>query len=659
MPQSTRSLHRPLQRSLLHTLPLTLTLLTLLTPPPLSAQTAIGGLGLDPVPPQQITLLDGFWKSRLHHNAQRTLPALWSEFAERGLFANFALAAKQADGEPTGDPRHDALVYELIEGAAYTLRFSPDEALAARVSSLVATIAAAQQKDGYLNTHVQLTQRGKPWRDLAEGRELYCAARLIDAGLALADATGDRALLEVAIRMADRVFLEFGPDGPRGDPPGHPAIEASLVELGRATGDDRYIELATRFVDLRGSEEREALYGEHAIDDHPLFKTRLAYGEADRLVELQRGVAEVARATAYDEFYKHALTISDDVYRKKTYVTGGIGQTTEFGHRLLFTEGWKLPDDTAACETCTAASCARWHRSLFLLTGHAVYPTLAEEVLHNALPAGIALDGRAFRRDNPLASTSGAPRSPWADPGCCAVAAFRTLADFPAGMFARKGDDLFIAAYAPCKLEIPMGATTAQLTVESDYPRHGKIAIRYDSRWSAKFSIHVLIPAWCERNVPIGVNEIAQEVIVSHGEDPGTYLAFQREWKQGDTLLIELPLEPFRVLPAPEVTANAGRVCIRRGPEVYAFEAIDHGGSLANLWLPDDAQLESVFEPDFLGGVHVVRATGMALVLRDGKTVTEPVRLTAIPYALTQNRGACAFTVWIPNDPARCEPQPP
>ena len=57
-----------------------------------------------------------------------------------------------ANKKPPGYPFDDTDVYKVIEGASYTLSVQPDPKLDAYVDGLIAKIAAAQEKDGYLYT---------------------------------------------------------------------------------------------------------------------------------------------------------------------------------------------------------------------------------------------------------------------------------------------------------------------------------------------------------------------------------------------------------------------------------------------------------------------------------------------------------------------------
>ena len=91
--------------------------------------------------------------------------------------------------------------------------------------------------------------------------------------------------------------------------------------------------------------------------------------------------------------------------------------------------------------------------------------------------------------------------------------------------------------------------------------------------------------------------------------------------------------------------ALEGGVALERGPVVYCVEGVDHGGRALNLVLPDNAVLEPEFRADLLGGVTVLRGSGRTV---SGPGASQPTVLTAIPYAVWNNRGRSEMNVWLP-----------
>ena len=232
---------------------------------------AFTGLGAN-----ELTFTSGFWQDWQDLNADVIL-AHCEEWMERiGWIANFDWAAQgTAASRRTGIDFVDSEIYKLLEAMAWELARSSDSELAARFDALVARVGAAQQGDGYLNTNFGGPGQAPCYSDMANGHELYCYGHLIQAA-AGTDRTGHNdQLVTIARRAADHLVTEFGANG-REAVCGHPEIEMALVELGRATGDRRYIELATLFVERRG---RGLL---DTSDDSSTYRTSMTFRCATR-----------------------------------------------------------------------------------------------------------------------------------------------------------------------------------------------------------------------------------------------------------------------------------------------------------------------------------------------------------------------------------------
>jgi hypothetical protein len=143
----------------------------------------------------QIKIDDQFWNKRLENNQKVTLEHQYQQLIESKRLTNFEIAAGQKTGKFYGMFFNDSDVYKWLEAASYTLASSTDSQLSARVTSVIELIAAAQQKDGYLNTYFILQEPTKKWTNLGMMHELYCAGHLFQAAAANYNNTGDRKLL--------------------------------------------------------------------------------------------------------------------------------------------------------------------------------------------------------------------------------------------------------------------------------------------------------------------------------------------------------------------------------------------------------------------------------------------------------------------------------
>ena len=163
------------------------------------------------IPLKQIAIDDKFWSPRLEVNRTRTLDHVYQELEATGCIRNFDIAARKAAGPFGGPWWADSDVYKWIEGASYVLGGHSNPELEGKVDALIAKISAAQQPDGYLNTHVQVEEPDLRFKDLAFFHEDFSSGHLFEAAVAHYEATGKRTLLDVATRLANCFDATFGP----------------------------------------------------------------------------------------------------------------------------------------------------------------------------------------------------------------------------------------------------------------------------------------------------------------------------------------------------------------------------------------------------------------------------------------------------------------
>jgi hypothetical protein len=89
---------------------------------------------------------------------------------------------------------------------------------------------------------------------------------------------------------------------------------------------------------------------------------------------------------------------------------------------------------------------------------------------------------------------------------------------------------------------------------------------------------------------------------------------------------------------------------------VYAFESVDNDRYVRSLAIPPDAQLTAEHRPDLLGGVTVVKGTG--LLRLPGTEAPKPFEFTAVPYYAWDNRAPGFMQVWMPEDINLAAPRP-
>ncbi len=610
---------------------------------------------------------DVFWTPRLETNRSVTIPYAFEKCKESGRFYNFERAAKVLKGEPVKDLSpsgftfDDTDPYKVLEGASFGLAVKYDRDMDAYLDDLIALIASAQEPDGYLYTTRTINPAsphkwsGKErWVNVKHlSHELYNMGHLYEATAAHYQATGKRTLLDMALKNADLLCKTFGP-GKNEDPPGHQIIEMGLVKLYRITGERKYLDLAKFFLDTRGPGG-----GDYSQAHKKVIDQDEAVGHAVRATYMYSGMADVA-ALSGDQAYIDALQrIWNNMVGKKLYITGGIGAMHE---GEAFGPNYRLPNMSAYCETCAAIGSVYWNHRMFLLHGDSQYIDVLERTLYNGVISGISLDGKTFFYPNPLESDGRHQRSPWFGCACCPSNITRFLASVPGYAYAQKENAVYVNLFAAGKAQINLNDNQVTIQQQTRYPWDGNVKMTITPEKEGEFEMYVRIPGWVmHRPVPSDLyayrkpSGLKPVIRINGNEIPMAldkgYVRIDRIWKAGDTVDLSLPMSVRQVVAHEKVEEDRNRIALERGPIVYCLEGADaENGRIRNMMLDVNADFQTEFRPDLLGGVQVLTGpvTVVGLDENENRILQKQVTVMAIPYYAWCNRRANEMVVWLP-----------
>ena len=582
------------------------------------------GARLRPVSVDAVALTDSFWQPRLETNRAVTIPTQHAHLESTGRVDNF----RRASGRKTGIGFqgdwffNDSDVYKWLEAAAWELACRLDPSLDALCDSVIDEIGAAQQPDGYLNTYFMFEREKDRWTNLKDLHEMYCAGHFLQAAVAHFRATGKRSALDIGIRLADHIDRQFPAEKPGAC--GHEECEMALVELFRATGEARYLALAHRMIEVRGTKPSVCGGGRYWQDHLPFKDQREVTGHAVRMLYLCCGATDTVLETQ-DEAYAAALDgIYENFTTRRMYVTGGAGSRWE---GEAFGDDWELTSERAYTETCAAIGSVMWCWRMLLRTGEPKFADLIEHTLYNAVLPGLSQDGREYFYQNPLADRGGHRRQAWFGCACCPPNVARLLAQLP-GYFAATDDSgrLYLTLYA--QGEIRIGNSVVRVT--GDYPYSGRLTVEAEGDVPA---IMLRTPGWATEGGESGWREVK----LVEGKA---------------SVALDFGMEPRRIFAGERALALRGQVALARGPLVYAFEQADHGESdVWDLALPKDAPL-TIGTRDGMTTIHAPgrarRGENQSLYRSSTSGAAYlPVGLTAIPYFAWANRAPGPMSVWL------------
>lgn len=636
------------------------------------------GYPIDPVSFTAVKVTDGFWGQRLRACRETTIPLAFSKCEETGRYDNFVKAAHPSpDYKVGGYSFDDTDVYKTIEGASYLLSTYPDPKLEAYIDSVLTLVAAAQEPDGYLYTsrtmnpaHPHEWAGSKRWEKVEElSHEFYNLGHMVEGAIAHYQATGKRNFLDIAIRYADCVCREIGPEPEQTvHVPGHQIAEMALAKLYLVTGDRKYLDQAKFFLDRRGHTSRRDAYSQAHL---PVTEQDEAVGHAVRAAYMYAGMADVAALTGDSAYIRAIDRIWDNIVNKKYYITGGIGATS---NGEAFGANYELPNMSAYCETCAAIGNVYVNHRLFLLHGDSKYYDVLERTLYNGLISGMALDGGSFFYPNPLESAGQHQRQPWFGCACCPSNLSRFIPSLPGYVYAVRGNDVYVNLFMSNTADLSVSGRRVTLSQQTDYPWNGDISIRVDKNKGGTFAMKIRIPGWVQNHpVPGSLYTYADSIqpgfsVAVNGRpvegalDNG-YMTLSRKWKKGDVVTVHFDMEPRLVRADGHVEADRGRLAVERGPLVYCAE-----------WPDNDFDISSVLlnrKPKFTVGESELRLPSLTAPLvkivtdaqklkygSDGRLSVSDVQLTLIPYYAWAHRGPGRMSVWLPGEPSASHPVP-
>ena len=583
---------------------------------------------LDVVYTKKYTIDSPLWNERAKALIGNWIPHC-IEYCERtdlregqGGIDNFIEAGKALRGEPHAGHKGyvfaNAWVHQTVEAMCIALMVDPkgDAELIASQAKMRTTlekwipiILGAQEPDGYLQTAFTLADRRywpERWSpDQRGNHEGYTAGYFIESAINHYTMTNgkDLRLYNGAKKLADCWVAHLGP-GKKEWFDGHQEMEQALVRFGRFVNDmegngrgNDYIKLAKFLLDSRKG-------GQEYDQSHlPPGRQYEAVGHAVRATYFYSGMADIAAETGDHDYQSAVMSLWDNMVNKKYYVTGGIGsgETSEG-----FGPNYSLRNE-AYCESCSSCGLIFFQYKLNLAYHDAKYADLYEQTMYNALLGATDLDGHNFCYTNPLINSQ---RTPWHVCPCCVSNISRTLLMIPTWTYVKSDKAIYTNLFIGSRIRVEkVAGTNVEMVQKTDYPWSGNISITVNPEQSKKFSVYVRIPNRSTSELYTAtpsVNGVKSFKVNGETFVPKIekgYAVVTRQWKAGDHIELELPMEAQRIKANSLIKADDGRVALQYGPLVYNVERADQ----ANLEQPLSKEpLKTEWHGNLLGGIVAI-----------------------------------------------------
>jgi DUF1680 family protein len=155
---------------------------------------------------------------------------------------------------------------------------------------------------------------------------------------------------------------------------------------------------------------------------------------------------------------------------------------------------------------------------------------------------------------------------------CCEGQGTRLLGSLPEHIYSIAPDGLYVNLYEPSTIAWEQNGQPMQLTVETKFPYETRVKATVKTTAPAKTNIRIRVPSWATSKLEVSVNGKT-----ANSGKPGTYLALDRQWSDGDTIEFTLPASiRVRRYTGDDQIAGKMRYSVEYGPILLAAVGSPH-----------------------------------------------------------------------------------
>ena len=411
----------------------------------------------------------------------------------------------------------------------------------------------------------------------------------------------------------------------------HGGMKGLLLNLYAVTQDQDHLRLAMRF-------EHKRVFDPLAQNDDDI----LIWLHGNSTIPKILGAAHRYELFGEKRYHDIVDFFWNQIVNTRSYVTGG---STDHEH-------WQQPNKLSCQlsnrthESCTTYNMLKLTRHLFGWTAAPRYADYYERALFNGiLPTQNPDDGMmmwyvpmasGYYKCFSMPESDGSPDRKDAFM-CCVGTGIESFAKLCDSVYFHNGEELFINQFIAS--EMRWQDKGLRLRQETEFPAGDYTQFFLSLDNPVEFTLHLRIPYWAVHGGEVSLNGKSLQEFSSHGD----YLTLKRNWEDGDTLKLRLPM-CLHLHPMPDDDTVAA---IMYGPLVLAGElgktdvpSVKAGE--ASMIEPVDAPVFVVESDDLNKWIQPVE--GKTLTFR---TVGQDEDVTLIPfYQLFDDRYAIYWRIF-------------
>jgi len=330
----------------------------------------------------------------------------------------------------------------------------------------------------------------------------------------------------------------------------HGGMNEVLADIYAITGNEKDIELARRF-------NHRAVF--EPLENH---QDRLTGLHANTQIPKIIGMERIAALLNDEALHTGAQFFWETVTQHRSLVFGGNSVSEHFNDPKDFSG---VIQHREGPETCNTYNMLRLTRQLFTAEPRAVYADYYERALYNHILASIHPERPGYvyftpARPDHYRVYSQPEQCFW----CCVGTGMENPGRYGEFLYTRAKDGQYVNLFIPSEISSPDDGLV--LKQQTRFPEEASTQLHLQLRQPTAFTLHVRHPAWVKAgDFAVQVNGRSIDV----ESTPSSYAAVRREWKNGDTVEVELPMHT-RVERLPD---GSNWAAILHGPIVLAKPA--------------------------------------------------------------------------------------
>jgi DUF1680 family protein len=317
-------------------------------------------------------------------------------------------------------------------------------------------------------------------------------------------------------------------------------LPENLYNCYALTRDNRYPEMARQY------DYSKEYYNPFAKGVNAFTPDRHAYSHINSLCSAARAYQE----TGDEKYFKAVSNAWEFLTTTQMYASGGWGPNEHFVTAGQGNLAASLDLDTFHPQTssqaynndfetpCGCYANVNVDRYLLRFTANAKYGDNMERVLFNGMLATLPMqpDGRTFYYSDYHA---GAHKqyfpSLWP---CCSGTYALITADYPLDIYFHDDRGLYVNLYTPSRVQWRHKEQTINLEQTTDFPLSDTARFTVHTAHPAQFTLNIRVPGWTAAPVKLTVNGRQAKL----SGTPGTFLAVNRKWREGDFVSATFPM---------------------------------------------------------------------------------------------------------------------